>query len=249
MGCGVIVRRASRAVLATVLATSLVTLPVPVRAGTMTGGATEWTQITNMINLIQHTVSLVQSAISLQKQVEFWIQASKRADSPMDVLVMAQSLGAIVSRIQGLLFASGSIVERWKQTHPGRKAPEELGLQPKEAYHQIEKSTQSAVARSLEALDIQGNSADGWPKDRTIYANLQAKSQTVNGQLEAAMVGNELLLEVIRQLHLMRQIQISHAEMMGYHVSAESQRRQYDEEMLRRRVGYTGRYRGDEEGL
>jgi hypothetical protein len=148
--------------------------------------------------------------------------------------------------MQFLLFNSESIVERWKQAHPGRKDPTELGYTSTEVYREIDESTRKAVSRSMEALELQANSADGWPTDRTIYQNLQAKMQTVTGQLQAAMVANELLLEVIRQLHLLRQVQIAHAEMMGYHVSAESQRRQYDDTIRNKRLEYTGEFRHQE---
>lgn len=247
MGRGVIGHRCMRGALTVGLAASLTAMPVTrVLAGTFTGGATEWTQVTNMIQLMQHSVSLFQSVIQLKKQCDYWYKNTKGMDSPMGVLQAAQGLSGLLGRMQGLLFASGAMLDRWQQTHPGRRSPEELGYDPREAYHRIEASTQSAVSRSLAVLDIQGNSADGWPTDRTIYASLADRMQTAGGQLQVSQVTNELLLEVIRQLHLMRQVQIAQAEMMGYHVSAESQRREYGDELLQRRLGYTGRYRATE---
>jgi P-type conjugative transfer protein TrbJ len=237
----------ARSMTPSVLIVALVVAPLPAaRAGTLTGGATEWTQIANMVQLIQQTVSAIQQVMALQRQIKYWAQSTRAIGSPAGAFAIFQGFDAILRRVQHLLFAGGSIAERWAQTHPGRKTAVDAGFaSAPELYQAIEEDTRKAVARSLEVLDIQGDGPDGWQKDKAIFGKLQTKMQTVGGQLEASMTANELLLEIIRQLQLMRQVQIAQAEMMGYHVSRDVQRRQLSEREMQERFRYTGRYRED----
>jgi P-type conjugative transfer protein TrbJ len=242
--------RAGKRAMATalvVLVATMVPAPVPVRAGTWTGASTEWTQISNNIQLLQHTISLIQTVMNLKRQVEYMARNAKNIDSPESFLRTMGSVGGLINQMRGILFASESIVDRWKQTHPGHKDLEQYYSTPADAYTKIDESTRQAVQRSMEVLDLQANSVDGWPQDRTILAELKDKAQTVSGQLQAAKVTNDLLIEVVRQLHLLRGVQIAHAEMMGYHISGETQRRQFEDKHMRSRAldGYSGRYRGD----
>lgn len=228
------------------LAGLLVSAPLRVGAGTFTGGASEWTEIANHVQLIEHTINLIQMVVGIKRQIEYMAQHAKSIRSPEEFLSVMQNAAGLIGQMRGILFASGSIIERWKTMHPGNKDLSKWYSDPADAYKQIDESTRQAVQRSMEVLELQANTADGWPQDRTILAQLAAKAQTADGQLKAAQVANDLLLEVIRQLHLLRGVQIAHAEMTGYQISGETQRRQFEDKFMRsRRFGYTGRYRGD----
>jgi len=236
-------KKGARALLVVVLSVTLSAAPMSARAGTWTGGATEWTQISNNIQLIQHGITLISQAMALWQQVKYWKQTLETFKSPQDAMAILNGFQGILATLQGILFAGESLAVRWRQTHPGAELPEAKGYTDDQAYKRIDQGVNRAVERALEVLDAQGNSVDGWPKDRTIFANLEAKMGTVNGQMQAAQVANELLLEIIRQLHLLRQVQMAHASMMGEFASAESQRRLYRERIIERDHGYTGRFR------
>lgn len=230
--------------LAVVVMAAVLSAPMRVGAGTWTGGASEWTQISNNIQLIMHTVSLIQTVVNLGKQLALQIKMAATQKSPEAFLQLMGGVGGLITQMRGLLFQSESIVSRWEKTHQGSQNPNNIYESPSEAYRKIDESTRQAVKRAMDVLELQSNSADGWPKDQDILKQLSEKAHSADGEVKCLQVALDLLLEIIRQLHLLRGVQIAHAEMMGYHVSGETQRRQFEDKYLRdQRLGYTGRYR------
>ena len=216
---------------------SLCAAPVGVRAGTITGGATEWTQLTNMVQLIAHTVQFVRQVRGIKKQVEMMGKAGEVLGRPREFLNMMNQVGGLLGQMRGILYASESMVERWEKIHPGRKDFRDQGYKSSaKAYAAIDESTRKSVHRAMKVLDIQVSSKDGWPKDREVLKQLADKADSADAQLKCTQVTNLLLLEMIRQLHLLRGVQIAHAEMMGYSVAGVVQRRQYQEHQADRQL-------------
>jgi P-type conjugative transfer protein TrbJ len=219
--------------------------PRPVHAGTWTGGASEWTQISNNIQLIEHTINLIQMVVRIGKQLKWMEKQAEKLASLDDFMNLVGSVGGLLGQVRGVLFASESLVKRWEDTHQGSRDLYQYYDSPSSAYRAIDESTRQAVVRNLKVLDIQVNSADGWPKDQQILNDLRDSIHNTDGQLKALQALGDLLVEVIRQLHLLRGVQVAHAEMMGYAVSGETQRRQFEDKVVRERFGgYTGQFAG-----
>lgn len=229
-------RKTVSALVGTCACLALCVAPLGARAGTMTGGATEWTQLTNMTQLLTHTIQFIQQVRALRQQVEWMAKAGRGLVAPLEFLNTMQSTAGMVTEMRGIVFAGQSMSERWEDVHPGRTDLYQRYGSPAKAYAAIDESTRKSVQRAMQVLDLQVASKGGWPKDRQILAALSAKAQSADGQLKCTQVTNMLLLEMIRQLHLLRGVQIAHAEMMGYDVSGQVQRRQYEELVVEQKM-------------
>lgn len=217
-------------------------MPIEARAGTMTGGASEWTQIMNNVALLQQVVHAIRMVVALKKQIEYWKQSVAQLKSPQDALNIFRGFENLLSSTQRIIFAGQSLKDRWEQLHPGRVDPKANDTTDEEAYRRIDESVRKAVDKTLSILDVQSVGSNGAAKDKQVFEKLQTKMQAINGQVEAIMMGNELLLEILRQLHRLRDVVTAHANMMGEAVSAESQRRQYDDAIRERDWTYSGSF-------
>jgi len=233
--------RSSAAIAATLLL--LASLPLGVRAGTMTGGATEWTQLMNNVALLQQVVQAIRMVVSLKKQIEYWKQSVAQLKSPQDALNIFRGFQDVLSSTQRIVFAGQSLKDRWAELHPGLVDPHKNDLTDEDAYHRVDEGVRKAVDKTMAVLDVQNLGTNGAAKDKQVFQALQTKMQTVNGQVEAIMMSNELLLEILRQLHRLRDVATAHANMMGEAVSSDSQRRQYDDAIRHRDWTYTGSFR------
>lgn len=237
--------------------------PFGARAGTMTGAATEWTQIMNNVTLIQQVIHAIQQVMQLKQTIKYWAQTVKtlgRSQNPIDILRGVQSA---ISTTRTVLFAGETLARRWNEkqrtgltedwakAHPGSKDPHALGKADPEAFRRVDERVQLAVEKTMRTLDSQYNQLD---TEEKVFARLQQKvsgegeglseDDKVKGQLQAAMLANELLLELLKEQKLTRQLLQSQALLMGEQVSAQAQYRQYDDAIRRRDPGYTGRFRG-----
>lgn len=225
--------------LAGACALTAATLPLRVHAGTMTGGASEWTQVMNNVALLQQIVHAIRAVIQLKRQVEYMGKqvADFGSGSPNNARAILYGFQSVLGQTQAILFAGQSLKTQWELTHPGRVSPDQRGLTDAEAYRRIDQSVQASVVKTLCVLDVQSET-----DERRIFESLQVKMESASGQLQAQKAGNELLLEIIRQLMALRAVVAAHANMMGEFVGADAQRRQY-EDAIRERERYQGKYR------
>ena len=235
----------------------LAAAPLPARAGTFTGGATEWTQIQNGIVLLQKLFHNIQMVVQLYQHTRYWAQTVKKLGQSQDPRAILNGFRMVTGMTRGVLFASERLAQRWraaeadsltgswKTTHPGRKDPSKVAGTDPEAYRRIDESIQRSVEKALRVLDAQG-SASAVQNEEQVFQRLQSKvaGQGVQGQLQAAMVANELLLDIDHQLRLTRQLLQGLVNVMAEQASGDAQRRQYDDAIRARDPGYTGRYRG-----
>lgn len=234
-------RKRQRA-MAAVLVLALASTPTSTRAGTWTGGASEWTQIANNIQLVLQYVQQVMMVINLAKQVAMMIKMV--ATSPSDAGAIVTGFSSILGTAQQFVFTGKSLTEQWKKTHPGEQTPEVKGYGSiEDAYDAIDRDLHAAAQQSLQALDIH-ISPRSVSQDEQIISKLRQKMESAEGQMQAQQATNELLLEVIRQLSLIRQVNIVQARMVSVGLSDEAQRRLYRSKVVERDYAYRGLYRG-----
>ncbi|HEX5656748.1 MAG TPA: hypothetical protein VFX59_06115 [Polyangiales bacterium] len=237
------------AVLGALLATgttALAAVPVSVRAGTMTGGASEWTQVMNNVALLQQIIHAIRAVVQLKRQVEYMAKsvkdfASGRGYNVDQILngfdsILGQTQG-VLSQSRGLVFAGESIFQQWKQLHPGQITPDKLDQVGPDSYRALDQGIQHSVEKAKKTLDLH-NKTD----DAAVFAQLKTRIGSVEGQLQATKAGNEILLDILRVLLSLKQIAIAQANVMGEDVSSAAQRRQFDD-ALHERGKYTGKYR------
>lgn len=234
--------------LALVLATALLGTPASGRAGTWTGGSSEWTQIANNIQLVLQYVQQVMMVANLAKQVAMMVIQTKRANSSAEAFAVMNGMHQIFGTAAQFVFQGRSLTEQWKETHPGEQPPEVKGYGSiEQAYDAIDKNLHAAAERSLRALDVH-ISPNAVNQDKQLLEQLKQKAESAEGQMQATQATNALLLEVIRQLQLIRQVNIVQAQMVTLEASDEAQRRLYRSAVHERDYAYQGLYRGNGRG-
>jgi P-type conjugative transfer protein TrbJ len=227
-----------------VLVLALLGAPAAGRAGTFTGGATEWTQISNNVQLTMQLVQQVMMVAQLIRQVKMMVVMTKRSRSPAEALAIMNGFHSILGAAANFVFVGKNLTDQWKRTHPGEQTPEIQGYGSIEhAYDSIDKDLRGAAEQSLKTLDVHLDPKNV-RQDQQIAEQLKAKMETAAGQMQAQQATNELLLEIIRQLGLIRQVNIVQARMTAVGLSDEAQRRLYRSAVIQRDYEYRGLYIG-----
>lgn len=246
-------KRANRG-LAVVLASSLMVTSSTTHAGTWTGGASEWTQIANNIQLVLQYVQQIMMVVNLAKQVAMMVKMTAKANSPQEAFAVMSGMHQIFGTVGQIVFQGRSLTDQWKQSHPGLKTPDvpaQAGGQGygsiEEAYDAIDKNLHAAAERSLKALDVHLD-PNNVRQDEQLLEQLKNKAESAEGQMQATQATNALLLEVIRQLNLIRQVNVIQAQMVTLAASDEAQRRMYVSAVRQRDYAYRGLYRGNAAG-
>lgn len=230
------------------LAAALGATPASSRAGTWTGGASEWTQISNNIQLVLQYIQQVMMVVQLAKQVAMMIIMTKRAKSPAEAFAVMSGMHQIFGTAAGFVFQGRALTQQWKDTHPGEKTPDVPGYGSiEQAYDAIDQNLHAAAERSLKALDVHVD-PNGVNQDKQILEQLKNKAESAEGQMQAQQATNALLMEVIRQLMLIRQVNVIQAQMVTLAASDDAQRRLYRSATQQRDYAYQGLFRGDRGG-
>lgn len=221
---------------------AVVTVPAGGRAGTLTGGATEVTQIMNNVQLMLQLSQQIVMVVRLIQQCRMMKRATDSFSSQTEAGAIAQSFISIFGQFSQAAFVGRSLSEQWRATHPGAQEPEAAGYKSvSKAYDAIDRDLHTAAATSLKALDVHVDPKTG-ASERQIFEALKLKMLSAQGQMQATQVTNELLLEVIRQFHLLRQVTVVQARMQAVGFSDEAQRRLYRSSVVDRDYKYRGKY-------
>ena len=260
----------------TTCSVSVVLAPVRVAAGTMTGGATEWTQITNYVTLCMGLIQQIQQVVSLASTVKSWGTTLKNIDSPQDVMNAVSGIKGIIARTRSIAFQGaslaargGGMTERWKAAHPGEVDPASIYAAPSSSSGSptalgsasgpdgsptpadmaaFSKVDESLQAAVQRAYTVLDLHAEEADNDEIIFEKLSTKMQTVTGARQVGMMTNELLLEMLHvQMRLGEKLD-QLAYISGEYASAEAQKSQYGRSIRGRHGRYTGRFRGDQVG-
>jgi type IV secretion system protein TrbJ len=224
------------------LALALVLRPAEVCAGTMTGGATEWTQIANNIQLAIQLQQQIMMQANMVKQLIEMRKMTKKEDRMAAAAQIFGSFQQIMMSNAAIAFAGVSTAVQWRKTHPGAQTPQVAGYGTlDEAYVALDQGMHDAADKALQALDVQ---ADATTQDQQILQQLQQRAGSASGQMQATQASNEILLELVRQMNLLRQLVGIQARMETIGVSEEAQRRLYKGASRNQPGAYTGKYRG-----
>lgn len=236
-------------------------------AGTLTGGATEITQALNNVALLTEIIEQGKQLAQLIQQAKMMKDAAADFKNVGAWTGLAQDTYAAVQRTRALVYRGQSLHDQWAKTHPGMSVPATseprlgVGLASAEqwgqtsngapgpqehsqtwaenqAYKRLDDDVQRATSDAFKALDMD---AEGVGDDDATYKRLAELVNSADGQLKVAKVTARILLEMLRQQHRLHDVVIVQARMMGEHISAQAQTRQFDG-ALKSRTGYTGKW-------
>ncbi|MFM2415300.1 MAG: hypothetical protein RL385_23 [Pseudomonadota bacterium] len=241
-------RKVTSRLVALTVAVAVASTPVRGRAGAIAGGASEWTQVANNIQLVMQLINQIMMVKRLINQVKMMAKMTK-SGKLLAAISVFQGFSSILANSAVLAFAGVKAVKEWQKTHPGEKAPDAAGYETiDKAYVAMDRDLHATAQRGLAVLDIQTDKS-AMEDDQNIMEELKDKMETAEGQMQAQQAANEILLELVRQLNLLRQVLLVQSRLVAATSAEEAQRRMYARENRGDFFKYTGKYRGKVAGF
>jgi len=202
---------------------------VPAHAGAVIG-ATEPTQILNMIQLmmgyveqVQQTLTQIQSYRAMMQNLVHMTPSQMLDSAAMKLWQdrnMTQTfvgLRNIVVAGQKLDYSLSHLDASFKQQHPGY-AGYGKGFNFGQAYANWSDETNGAVKNSLA---LAAAHEDDFASEEAMMSELNARSQSANGQLESLQAGQQISMAMVGQLQKLRELQVAQMRTQDAFVAAE----------------------------
>ena len=206
--------------------------PKPALAeATITGGATEFTQLLNNGEL----VSLVgQSGTQITNQVTQISQLAQQIENQLEIYRnMLQNtaqlpehtwgqveqdlsqLQSVVNQGQGIAFSAGNIDDVLRQRFQSF-ADFQSGLPDNQSFSSMYQDWSSTNRDTvLGTLKAAGLTANQFSDEQSTMAQLQTMSESADGQLKALQVGHEIAAQQVAQMQKLRGLVAQQTTMMG----------------------------------
>lgn len=192
----------------------------PAFAGSVTGAATEWTQLANNAELVgllessgqqvSHQLTQIsQLAQQIQNQLQIYSTLlQNRAALPAhvwgDVEADLMKLKEIAAQGEGIAFTMGNADEILAQRFGGYadfRQARPSGESFAETYQTWSKSNQETIASTLR---IAGLTIEQFESEAATTRALKRLSETSDGQMKALQVGHDIAVEQVAQLQKLR---------------------------------------------
>ncbi len=199
------------------------TAPVHAQAVFCTNCSSEVTQLANYAQLIDQ----------LAKQAALLNSASQNT-TPLSAHVWSNgqsditSVSALLARATSLSYTLANLDSAFSQKYTDYNsylsgAQGSLNGQTMAGkYQQWSADTNSSVSTTLKAANLQSGQISG-SEEQTLQS-LQAQAQNVFGNLDAKQVGNEIAVEMVRQIQKLRQLILVDMQMKANFVQTQSDR-------------------------
>ncbi len=223
-------RRTTIAALA-MAAVASVSMPGPVRAGGVTGEATEFTQLANnaeLVSLVGKSAEQVNNQITQINQLAEQIQNQLRiyenmlqntAQLPAHVWGEVEGdlnrLQSIVGQGQGIAFSMGNIDDTLKQRF--QSYAEMKSSLPNQAsfsttYQSWSDTNRDTIAGTLKAANL---TAEQFSSEESTMSSLRSMAESADGQMKALQVGHEIATQQVAQMQKLRGLVSQQMTMMG----------------------------------
>lgn len=178
-------------------------------------GATEFTQIANNVELMLSFGEQVQQTLHQFNMYQKMLQNLKQ-NTPSSLLNQQalnlwnntnmtqtfRNLRTLVVNGQKMSYSLSTQDDMFKRLHPGYGTT----FNSKNSYQDWSNDTHAAVQN---ALAVSGVQADSIESEQEMVRELQARSQSADGQLRALQAGNDIGVAMVGQMQQLRQLQIA----------------------------------------
>lgn len=211
--------------------------PAPLKAGAVTGQATEWTQLLNNTELIALTG---QSAEQIQNQITQITQLAEQIQNQLNIYRnMLQNTAQLPSRIwgqvendlnelrslvgqgRGIAFSMGNLDDILKsrfQSFSDFRTGLASGETFSSSYQQWSDTNRDTIAASLKAA---GLTADQFSSEETTMEQLRSASESADGQMKALQIGHEIATQQVAQAQKLRGLVSQQVTMLGTWLQSE----------------------------
>lgn len=233
-----------------IAACAIATVSVTAQAGAVVG-ATEFTQIANQIQLTLSYVEQAQQTVHQLNQYKTMLQNLQRM-TPSELLGASASalwrdqnmdrtfrnVRSIVVGGQSISYGLGNLDSSFKKVHPGYSAYANTNFN--KLYAGWSDNTLAAVKNSLGMISAH---SDSFAKEEDMVRELQRRSQTATGQLEAIQAGQDISVAMVSQLQQLRQLQMAQMATQNAYVGAQQSQADASADAMQQFVKGVGRTR------
>lgn len=218
-------------------------------AGAMAGGATEWTQLANNLQLIMSYEEQAQQTIHQFNQYQAMLRNLQRL-SPNGLLnSQAQKLwqdsnmsGAfsnlykVVVNGQRIAYSGQNLDSQLSALNPGYGSYlASKGFDMQSAYKNWSDNTRQAT---MSALSLTSAHAEDIQSEADMMSQLSQQSDSVDGQVQAIQAGNRIGIQMVSQMQKLRELQM--AQMQAQNVAALSKNAQDSAQLERNEAASRG---------
>lgn len=210
--------RTSRLVVSLILASA--TMATPVRAGTATGAATEWTQLANnaeLIKLLESSGTQVHNQLTqinqLAQQIETQLNiyqnmVQNTATLPEHVWGQVEAdlnqLRSIIETGQSIAFSMGNaddVLQQRFQSYSTLRTSLPNNKTFSSTYQTWSDTNRETIASTLRAA---GLTSEQFTTEEATMSSLRSMSETADGQMKALQVGHQLAAAQVEQTQKLR---------------------------------------------
>jgi P-type conjugative transfer protein TrbJ len=210
--------RTSRLVIALMIASS--TISSPVRAGTATGAATEWTQLANnaeLIKLLESSGTQVHNQLTqinqLAQQIETQLSIYQNmlqntATLPQHIWGQVEAdinqLRSIIETGQSIAFSMGNaddVLQQRFQSYSTLRTNLPANATFSSTYQTWSDTNRETIASTLRAA---GLTSEQFSTEEATMSSLRSMSETADGQMKALQVGHQLAAQQVEQTQKLR---------------------------------------------
>jgi P-type conjugative transfer protein TrbJ len=221
-------------------------------AGGSVAGATEYTQISNNLQLARGYVQQAQQTVNQINQYKTMLQNLQRM-TPSALLGAAASalwkdknmdktfkdIRSIVVGGQNLALGLGNLDSTFRKLHPGYG-----GYGGSSNFNQLyagwSDNTLSAVKNSLALISAH---SDNFATEEKMVKELQDRSASATGQLEALQAGQDISLAMVGQLQQLRQLQMQQMQTQNAYLGSQQSQADVSNDAMQKFVNGVGRTR------
>jgi len=210
---------------------------VPANAGTVTGAATEWTQLANNAELVK---LLESSGLQVDNQLTQINQLAEQIQNQMQIYRnMLQNTAALPSHIwgkvesdleqlrdivgqgQGIAFSMGNADDILKQrfkSYADLKSALPDAESFSASYQAWSDTNRDTIAGTLRAASL---TAEQFDSEEATMASLRHLSETADGQMKALQVGHDIAAQQVAQMQKLRGLVSQQITMTGSWLQSE----------------------------
>lgn len=203
----------------------------PVRAGTATGAATEWTQVLNngeLVSLVGQSGEQIQNQLTqisqLAQQLETQLNIYQNllqntATLPSHMWGQVESdlnqLRSIIEQGRSISFSMGNaddVLQQRFQSYADLKANLPDATSFSSSYQTWSDTNRDTIASTLKAASL---TAEQFDSEETTMSSLRSMSETADGQMKALQVSHQIAAQQVAQMQKLRGLVSQQMTMMG----------------------------------
>lgn len=190
------------------------------RAGVLAGLATEWTQLANNLQLINHYIRQGQQ---LEQEIQTVLNGVKNTTQlPYQIFgpIMSDIAGlhAIVQNGRALAYSMANLDAEFRTRFTG------YGYNANAWYTQYRDWSQTSLDTTLGTLKAAGLQGQQLNSEQAVLAQLRTMSQGTDGRLKAIEVANQIAEQQVQQLMKLRQIILADLQSKQAYQAAQIQK-------------------------